>query len=239
VLNALSRKEGEHELVAREWEKAFRETGDGEMLFACCLARRMTKSWSFIADHAEELIRLLGTEAAMRLGVEGTLNDRRPELTLKLLQDHANLCPAGILPPDLERARAEAFKQQGQFGKAVEAGEKAASASPDLPTLVHLFRLKLSKGDLIGSAEIAKQFLKFPVVPPQFLTEEVAPAIRRVAPELTRELVLKAKNSLPENSPALLLVAQQASKLGLANITDEVFGKLHQWAQSGVNGIQL
>jgi hypothetical protein len=91
---------------------------------------------------------------------------------------------------------------------------------------------------LIGSAETARQLLKLPDVPAQFITEEVVPTIRRIAPDLTRELVRKAKASLPEDSPALLLVAEQASKVGLTHIAHEVFGKLPGWAQTGAKGIQ-
>lgn len=238
MLGAIARKEGNPESLGSDCEGEFRETGDGGALFSCCLSRRMAKKWPFIADHAEQLVELVGTDAALRVGAEGALNARRPELALNLLQEHVALCPGGVLPSDLERLRAEAFKQRGQISKAVEAAEKAASVSPDLSTLVHLFRLQRSKGDLVGSAETAKRFLKLPDVPPQFLTEEVAPAVRRAAPELACELVLKARQSLPDDSPALLLVAQQASKLGLSHVADEVFGRLPLWVQEGVEGIE-
>lgn len=238
LLGASARKNNDHKSLEAEYEDEFRNTRDGNALLSCCFARRLARNWSFIADHAEELIKLVGTDAALRMGAEGAINARRPELVLKLLQEYVGLCPGGVLPPDLERLRAEAHKQLGQLSRAVEAVEKAASVSPDVGTLMHLFRMKRAKGDLVGSAETAKLFLKLPDVPAEFLTEEVAPAIRRVAPELTRALVLKAKQSLPEDSPALLLVAQQASKLGLSDITHEVFGKLPLWAQQGVGGIE-
>jgi hypothetical protein len=172
------------------------------------------------------------------MGVEGAINGRRPELVLRLLQAHVGLCAGGALPPDLERVRAEALKQLGRIGEAVQVLEKAVGVSADTGAVMHLFRLKRSKGDILGSAETARLLLTLPDVPPQFLTEEVIPAIRRVAPELTRELLEKAKQSLSEDSPALLLVAQQATKLGLDHIANEVFSKLPLWARKGMPGIR-
>jgi hypothetical protein len=238
MFNAIARKQGGHESLGAYYENEFRETGDGDALFSCCLLRRMSGKWEFIADHGAQLVILVGTDAALRVAAEGALNAQRPELVLKLLQDHSDLCPSRILPPDLERLRAEALKRVGQLGKAVIAAENAAKASPDVDTLMHLFRLKRSKGDLIGSAETAKHFLNIAEVPPHFLTQEVAPVIRHIAPELTRDLVLKAKKSIPHDSPALITVAEQASKLGLTQIAEEIFAKVPIWASKGGTGFE-
>ena len=188
LLGAKARKDGDYSTFGSECEAEFKATGAGDALLSACEARRVAKDWPFIADRAEELIRLIGTDAALRMGVEGAINGRRPELVLKLLQEHVGLCPGGALPPDLERVRAEALKQLGRISEAVQALEKAVGVSADTGAVMHLFRLKRSKGDILGSAETARLLLTLPDVPPQFLTEEVIPAIRRVAPELTREL---------------------------------------------------
>lgn len=238
ALAAIARRGGDRRELSAEYEAEFRETGDGDALLSCCLTRRALGDWVFISDHAEKLVELVATDAALRIAAEGCLNAHRPDCVLKLLQQHIALCPGGILPPDLERIRAEALKQKGHLGKAVRSAVKAAEVARDLATLAHLFRLQRVKGDLIGSAETARHFLHLQDVPPQFLTEEVAPAIRRIDPELTRALVLKAKESVPADSPVLLLVAQQASKLGLTEIAHEVFGKLALFAEKGTGGVR-
>ena len=238
LMDMISKRNQNYESLGMESETEFLKSGDPNCLFTSCLARRMEKKWKFIADHSQRLVELIGTDASLRLGVEAALNARRPELVLSLLENHGKLCPGGRLPPDLERARAEAFKQQGYLGKAVEAAEKAASAAPDLETLAHLFRLRRSKGDLLGSADAARHLIKLPELPTRFVTEEIIPTIRRVAPNLTQEFVRKAKASLPPDSPALLLVAQQASKIGMTQIAQEAFGKLSDWAQTGAHGIK-
>ena len=86
---------------------------------------------------------------------------------------------------DSPRFATQLVKKIDAMGGMVEAVEKAAGLSPDLNTLIHLFRLKRSKGDLVGSAETARHFLKMPDVPAQFLTEEVA---RTHGPGLSKQI---------------------------------------------------
>ena len=239
VLEAVSRKTGKPAAQADDLEAEFRDTGDVNPLIMCCIARRKMGDWQFIADHADTIVNLVGTEGALRLSVEGAFFAGRDADVQRLLTQNVHLCPASALPVDLKRLLAESYRRHGLLGKAVASAAEVAQANPDFASLAHLFQLQRAKGDIHGSVTTAQAFLGNPDVPAQFLAHEVVPAIRRKAPELARELVLQARKKILPGSAGSVSLGMEASKLGLRKLTQEVFARLPALAEQGAGGLEL
>jgi hypothetical protein len=175
-------------------EDLYTRTKDGLHLFELCEVKLQQKEWIFVADHADDLLTLVGTPAALRIALMGVFNAARHEQCLNLLNTNERLFPNGELPIDLKRWRVECEKQLGLINEALREAEQVARETGLLEDLNQLVGLRLAAGDTKGVIEGARAILSRKDADPKQLLQLARATYVEDSP-LAQELLSKAVKS--------------------------------------------
>jgi hypothetical protein len=229
-----SGREEDYRLLLAAQKDEYQSKKTGENLLACCRTCRSLHQWEFIAEHAGELVREVGTQSVLELGAEGLLYQRRPKDCLALLEGNRILCQGGEWTPFLRQLAAEAHRVLGDFISAISELEKAAAAEPGVAAKMQLFQTQKNKGDLLAASQLARSFGGNPDVPAEFLISEVIPVVRHHDLELAKELILKAESAPTGLSPqAEVKLMEEAYRAGVESVARRLTAKLTQQAVKG------
>lgn len=238
VAERTGRKE-DYQLLLKAQETDYQSNKSAENLWACCRTHRRLQQWNFIAEHAQELVREVGTQSALEIAAEGLLQDRRAKDCLDLLENNRALCQGGELPPFLRQLAAEAHRLLGNLPDAILQLERAAAAETGVAAKMQLFQTQMQKGDLPAALQIARSLSLNPNVPAEFLVGQVIPVARHHDAELAKELILKVESAPSGLSPQVeAKLMDEASRSGVESTFHKLVGKLTQQAIAGKGPLQ-
>lgn len=228
-----TRREEDYQLLLKAQEEEYRLDKTAENLLACCRTNRLLQQWDFIAEHAAELVRDIGTQSALEMAAESLLQVRHARECLDLLEANRGLCQEGEWTPFLRQVAAEAHRLLGNLPAAILELERAAASETGVGAKVQLFRVLLRKGDLPGALQIARSLSSNPHVPAEFIVGQVIPVARHHDLELARELIIKmaAASELSPEVEAKLM--DEAYRTGVESVSRKLTVKLTQQAIKG------
>ncbi|HVU26858.1 MAG TPA: restriction endonuclease [Verrucomicrobiae bacterium] len=233
VAERSGRKE-DYQLLLKAQEEDYQKSKTAENLLACCRTHRLLQQWDFIAQHAEELVHVVGTQSALEIAAEGLLQTRRVQECLDLLEKNRALCQRSELSPFLRRLAAEAHRLLGNLPGAILELERAAATETGVAAKMQLFQTQMQKGDLPAALQIARSLSLNPNVPAEFLVGQVIPVARHHDVELARELILKVESSSSGLSPQVeVKLMEEASRSGVETTFHKLVSKLMQQAVVG------
>jgi tetratricopeptide (TPR) repeat protein len=187
ISKAAAWRTGGYAKAAQQLEALFKQTKDADVLLDCCRFKARAKDWEFIADHATELVRLVNTEGALRLAVQGAFESHRPQLCLDLLEQNKHFLLNEELSADLRRLKMECYRRLGRLSAAIAEAERLLQQKQEFQHAADLFLVQRQKGDLSACAITARKFLEISDVPAAFLLN-IIPTIRSEDPQLAKEL---------------------------------------------------
>lgn len=221
ALEVLAKQSNDWHLLETHLEESFRETQDGGYLLELCRLKAHFEDWEFVAERADELIKLVDTADAVRLAASAAWKAERYEQCLKILNDNQRLFPNGTLPADLWRLRVLCHVRQGTHSQAVSEAEDLIRQDPSTANIITLMDVQISKGDLKGASITARALARRDDVP-SFSLIRTAGLIHTEDADLAKELWRRAKEA-SLSDPALL---GGAISVGLALGLDEEVGPL-------------
>jgi hypothetical protein len=238
IVDRTGRKE-DYQLLLQAQEGEYQTSKTAENLLACCRTHRLLQQWDFVAHHAQELVRSVGTQSALEIAVEGLLQARRANECLDLLRENRALCQNGELTPFLRQLAAEAHRLLGDLPGAIQELEQAAAKEEGIAAKMQLFQTHLHKGDLPAALQTARLLSLNPHVPVEFLVGQVIPIARHHDPELAKELILKVESTAAPLSPQIeAKLMEEASRTGVESTFQKLVGKLTQQAVTGKGPLQ-
>jgi hypothetical protein len=160
ILQEQAKVNGNWQALADCLESFWRESGLAKYLLELCELRAKLKDWGYVADNAETLVTLVSTPEALSLVSQCASHANRPELCLKLLNNHQQLFPGGVLPPHLHKLKAYCQVRLGQISQGVTEAKELVRSHETADTLITLMDLQLNQGDLRGAAITASHLLK-------------------------------------------------------------------------------
>lgn len=233
VAERTGRKE-DYQLLLKTQEEDYQTNKTAENLLACCRTHRLLQQWDFIAQHAQELVRVVGTQSALENAAEGLLQTRRAQECLDLLEENRALCQGGEWPPFLCQLAAEAHRLLGNLPGAILELERAAASETGVAAKIQLFQTQMQKGDLPAALQIARSLSLSPSVPAEFLVSQVIPVARHHDVELAKELILKVEAASSGLSPQVeAKLMDEAARSGVESTFHKLVGKLTQQAVAG------
>ncbi|HKG20646.1 MAG TPA: hypothetical protein VKC34_02000, partial [Blastocatellia bacterium] len=91
ALEASARQSGDWQPLRAHLEQSFQETNDGGYLFELCRLKAHSEDWDFVAEHADQLIKAVGTADTVQLAAAAAWKAERYEQCLNILNDHQGL----------------------------------------------------------------------------------------------------------------------------------------------------
>ncbi len=134
ALEASARQSGDWQPLRAHLEQSFGETNDGGYLFKLCRLKAHSEDWDFVAEHADQLIKAVGTADTVQLAVAAAWKAERYEQCLSILNAYQGLFPNGVLPADLWRLRVMCHVRQGTHSQAVADAEELIRRDPTART---------------------------------------------------------------------------------------------------------
>ncbi len=164
LLKGLARKSGDSQQLSNHLQESYEQTGDVRFLLESCALKADMRDWSYVADHATELVEGVATPDSFRLAVMGAYNARRYDLCLDLLDSKANrgMFESHKLPAELRRIRVLCLKGIGVLPEAIAEQEELAREDSSKEDLLDLAALYSRKGDLKNLAVLAGRMMKRP-----------------------------------------------------------------------------
>lgn len=234
-----TRRKEDYQFLLQAQEQEYQAKNTAENLLACCRTHRLLQQWDFIAQHAHELVKEVGTQSALEIAAEGLLQARHTNKCLDLLEKNRALCQDGELTPFLRQLAAEAHRLLGNLPRAIQELEQAAAKEEGIAAKMQLFQTHLHKGDLPAAIQTARLLSLNPHVPAEFLVGQVIPIARHHDPELAKELILKVESTASALSPQIeAKLMEEASRTGVESTFQKLVGKLTQEAVAGKGPLQ-
>lgn len=217
---------------SRYLEKCFRKTKDGEYLMELCQLRAERKHWGVVADLGDQLIERVGTADAVRLAAIALGNAKRPAKCLRLMDEHKQMFPEGVLPVDLLRVRVHCQTRTGALAEAVTDAEMLVERDDATENIITLMDAQLQKADLRGLAHNARKLLQREDVDAASLLR-AARFVHLEDAELAKRLWRQVKDDVLD-SPSLLNEALNLSyMLGMEKESRPLFERMQKLAESG------
>lgn len=135
-------------------------TAEGSALAEICSLHGSSGNWAFVAEHADELVRKVGTAEAVRLACIGLLRNHNLEQCMTLLEKAPAYFPRSVLPPDLVVVRVECESALGLLPDAIKHAEELTREHESVENLLNLARLHLLAADARSAADVALRLHK-------------------------------------------------------------------------------
>ena len=194
--------------------------------------------YAYVADRAQELIRLLKTPSALYLAAKGIWEANRPEQCLRLLNDHTDVFPGGNLPTDLRRLKIHCQERLGLITEAVAGAELLAHENSTAETVFTLIDMQLRKGDLKGLAVAARPLARALEAKPAELLR-VARLVSLDDRDLAQQLWRKALETAKTDPKLMFETIAIGVALGRDKELHPVTNSLHELASQGEGPFRL
>jgi tetratricopeptide (TPR) repeat protein len=192
--------------------------------------------WEAIASDLDALLRF-ETAEAVRISVFAAFNTKRPNLALKILEEHQSAFPVGGVPHELRVLRIKALDHVGDKGAALHHASMLAAESATLPDRLIKAKMLVQTGNLSAALPIIREATNAGLLTPTGALG-LAQVIALEDTGLARSLFRHAKNKgIPEEQSTTAF--DLACRLGIENEAApflEVMGRL---AQGGTGIVQL
>jgi tetratricopeptide (TPR) repeat protein len=238
VLRVSARSESDFRELADQFERDYRSTGSTHSLFKCCDIRCRVNGWRFIAEHAVELVTRVGTDAALRLGLQGAFFNADYELCLRLISEHSALFHAGLLSPEVRALRAECQKRLGHWQDAIAEAEALYREHPSVQRFADLFRLLVETADVPRCALAARELLGLAEADPSLLLQ-AAKITRLHDQDLAKELWRRAVKEPFKDLNLMTAALGLAYELGIEGEAAAIQRRLFAEAQKGEGPMQV
>lgn len=217
-------------------EICFHNTNDPNYLLECCLLMNKQKNWSYVAEHAEQLVQLIGTGDVLHFVVIGSFNAKCYELCLNLLEKYCHLFVQHKLPGSLRKVRILCQAELGILPNAIIEAEELVRDEPIKDNIITLLGIYSSKGDLKNFAIIARKLLDCSSLNTNQLLY-LTWWTQWEDKSLSKEFWKKAVN---QEIPDLLVgsVITLGYQLGFEDELAPLFNKISELGEQGKGGIQ-
>lgn len=209
--------------------------GDSEALLEACNAHAAEGDWAFVSLHADALVAAIPTPAALRLLTSAAWYRGDYRRCMTALDDHRQVFPGDLLPPDLAMLRVRCQRALGDVSEAVHDAREAFERDPTPQGLIELLDAQLQAGDLEGMRQSLRRMLGLDGVPGNALLRAAAMA-GQTDRELGIELWRKAAEIGSEEPDFAVGAATIGSSLGLGDETAPWFRRMAELAESGTGG---
>ncbi|MDX2186391.1 MAG: hypothetical protein SFV32_05635 [Opitutaceae bacterium] len=194
----------------------YARSGSPTVLFNACDAYIRAGEPKFVAEHARELVEKLGTDAALRLALDGVFAADQPDLCLELLREKQAILQDGKLSPELRRLHAACLQKLGHLENAISAAEALYRERTEPETFAEYFRILVQSGDTLRAAVLARDLLTLHNVDVVLLLQ-VANFTRLHDVKLAKQLWRKAAAKPLPTTKLLMGVVGLAFTLGTEN----------------------
>ncbi|HUJ10191.1 MAG TPA: hypothetical protein VL171_09205 [Verrucomicrobiae bacterium] len=160
-------------------------------LLALCEVQLHAGNPTFVAERAKDLVNSVGTTAALRIALEGTLRMKNWRTCLELLHENSKIFPNGELPTDLRRLQISCEQRLGMLTDAVKHAEDLVTKEGTTENTALLFQLRVDAGQLKEATLPARQLLHHPETPASTLVR-VGWVMRLTDPVLAEAALRKA-----------------------------------------------
>ena len=206
-----------------------RRTNSDDSLFAACEAHHFAGQHDYVVERADDLVRLLATEPALRLALDACASAKRYALCIILMERYRSVFREGDFPPAIRRLRVSCLRKVGRL---LEAEQELRLLSPEglSEDRFDLFQLQLSTGKVTEASSTARTLLDDPNITPEGLLQ-IAEKLRPDDPDLARTFFAQATQRGVESPHGAALGMHVGFNLGL----DDQIGGLTQKALSAVD----
>ncbi len=232
ALRARWQRGGSPEPLLTHLKKQFAACHTADFLYELCELHSHLSNWKAVAEHADDLVRMSGSVASVRLAAAGAWNAHDHRLCLRLLRENQNLFPESQLPPDLERHAVLCETQCGMFDAALAHARHLASRQSELQNVALQFNVEVARGDLRAAALTARAFKDDPQLPMADLLR-AAKLVRHVDAATARELLSAAVARGARDPQSALDALVLSHDLGLRHVVPQLETFLHQRLESG------
>jgi hypothetical protein len=146
-------------------ESLYNETDNGIYLLEACRLLADRKDYNYVLSRGDELIKKIGTPAALYLVVESAWKKNLPARCLTLLDNNVSLFSEGVLPDDLRRLRVICHQKLGYLNDALGDAKDLVMKSPSITNIVSLMQTQFAVGDLLGIRNSSVKLLAMENVP--------------------------------------------------------------------------
>ena len=226
---------GSHKTAAAALYAAY---PSADALAEACDAHASAGDWAFVAEHADELLRLVPTPRTLRLLINARFHQGQYRRCMQALDDHRDVYADDRLPADLARLRVRCQRALGDPTEAVRNARRLYDDEPTAENLVELLNAQLEAADSNGTRESLERLALIEPADAHLLLQGV-----RIAVQWDQDLAIRLwRRAAAEDSNEPTLVTQTAllgNDLGLD--ADEVgpwFTRMHQLAEAGDGPVQ-
>ncbi|MEA1053177.1 TIR domain-containing protein [Lamprobacter modestohalophilus] len=230
-----AKRPGSHKAAAAALYAAY---PSADALAESCDAHASAGDWAYVAEHADELLRLVPTPRSLRLLVNARFHQSHYRRCMQALDEHRDVYADDRLPADLARLRVRCQRALGDPTEAVQNSRRLYDHEPTTENLVELLNSQLEAADSSGIRESLERLALIAPVDAHLLLQGV-----RIAAQWDRDLAIRLwRRAAGEDSDEPTLVTQTAllgNELGLD--ADEVgpwFTHMHQLAEAGDGPVQ-
>lgn len=131
-------------------ESLYNETDNGIYLLEACRLLADQKDYNYVLSRGDELIKKIGTPAALYLVVESAWKKNLPARCLNLLNNNASLFAGGLLPDDLRRLRVTCRQKLGHLSEALGDAKDLVTKNLSTKNIFALMQTQLAFGDISG-----------------------------------------------------------------------------------------
>ena len=157
ILEIQYKQSGDWKSLLGYLESLYDETGNGIYLLEACRLMADRKDYNYVLGRVDELIKKIGTPAALYLVVESAWEKNLPARCLNLLDNNASLFAGGLLPEDLRRLRVTCHQKLGYLSEALGDAKDLVTKNLSIKNIFALMQTQLAFGDISGIKETSEK----------------------------------------------------------------------------------
>lgn len=194
------------ELLAQIAAEAERSGSDDD-LFAACEAHHFAGDHQFVMRFADELVRRLKTEPALRLALDAAASAKQYPQCLDLMERYRAVFRDGDFPPEVRRLRCNCLRELGRLVEAEQELRLLAISEASPEDRYQLTQLQLSIGKVTEASTTARGLLDDPRITAEGLFQ-MAEKLRPDDPDLARTFFNQATQRGVESAAGAALGMQ-------------------------------
>ena len=172
-------------------KEAAMQDSSAEVLFEACEAHYSAGEHEYVVERADQLIRLIGTEACLRLALDSAAISKHFDKCLSLMERHRTLFRDGDFPPGIRRLRAMCLRALGRYIEAEQELRLLVSGGGETGDRYALFQHQINTGRASDASMTARSLLDDPAITAEGLLQ-IADKLRSDDLDLARTFLNQA-----------------------------------------------